>query len=90
MRPIVLALLLSACGYPVRIDGFTVPPAHNDVLWIYIDGLLRRCTAVEGRPVCVRALMIEPLPVDGPQEKPAPPSRPKVKPKHELEAPTIE
>lgn len=91
MRPLALALLLLAgCGYPVKIHPFHLNPGQSDVVWIYIDGMLRRCTMTDGQPVCVRALMMEPFKVTASPEALTPAARPKAKQRPAPELPAIE
>ena len=87
MRPLLLALLLTGCGYPVKIHPFHLSPGQSDVVWIYIDGVLRRCEQTAYGPACVQARMLAPpaLPQE-PAAAAAPKVRPKAKPAPELPA----
>lgn len=59
MRILAFTLALSACGVPYKYQAFDLPPGHRDVIWVFKDGQLYRCTGVAGRAPCVAATYVE-------------------------------
>ena len=66
------ALLLAACGLPYKYEVFRLRPGDHDVVWVYREGALYRCTTYTEQPFCIRAVYAENAPPETAPTSPSP------------------
>lgn len=72
MRILALTLALSACGIPFKYQVFDLPAGHRDVIWVFQNNQLYRCSApIREQPRCIAATFLNrapPIEFNGPNE----------------------